>query len=324
VDAVYRRWLIVHLFEQIGQGMLLGSALAIALLLLAVWQVMPTLPILLFSGVFGLFVGLVLSLYRKPTRLAAAVEADRQLRLDDLLTSAIYTSDRTDADFNAIVKTMADARCARHSPSEVMLRRFGIRSWSGIALAMSIAVTLAVIPLQPSRSQAVDANLSVLSASTTPPAQTSQVDREFVPVVNNPTSDSASNTAMSSEISDTNPASNSQPAQSPAASAGRNASGTGGGKSETASTPGRDLPPGAAVGRTTGQTGTAASGATTADRQNANANSPTSSAGASAKPTSPVPNWSGDAKANSPDTGSSTTDRIPAEDRDLVRDFFRR
>jgi hypothetical protein len=324
VDAVHRRWVIVHAFEQIGRGILLASALAIALLLVAVWQSLPTGPILLCSCIFGVFLGVFLALLQKPTRLAAAVEADRQLNFDDLLISAIYVSARTDPEFQAILKSIADARCAQHSPSEVLLRRFGIHNWSGIALTLSIAVTLAVIPMQPTRSQAVDANLSVLSASPTIAGQTSQADRGFVPVVNDPMSDGSSSTAMSDAKSDTHPGSGAQPAQSLGTSNAGNASGTGGGRSATASTPEHDQLPNQSAGRSLNQTGTEASGGAISARKNETGNSPAGSTVSSATPTGPVPAWSGDATGTSPDLGSSTLDRIPSEDRDLVRDFFRR
>jgi hypothetical protein len=324
VDAVYRRWLIVHLFEQLGRGLLVGSLLALGLLPVAIWQAIPTVPILIFSAVFSLFLGLILALYRKPNRLAAAVEADRQLHLDDLLTSAIFPSDHADTDFRTMVQSIADARCSRHSPSEVLLRRFGIRSWSGIALAMCIAATLAVIPLQPSRTQAVDANVSVLSESPSGLTPSSRADRVMVSVVNDPMSDGASSGSMTTEKPRTRAAGDGQPTESSGTKAAGNTAGTGGGNAQSNSAPTHDLPSGQSPGRSTSPAGIAAGGGATSNQQGAQGDSSNGVAGASTKSPHAVPGWTGGATPNSQNSGESTNDRIPPEDRDLVRDFFRK
>ena len=304
-----------------GRGLLAASLLAIGLVLLAVWQAMPTGPILLFCGVFGLLIGGVLAFYRKPTRLAAAIEADRQLRFDDLLVTAIYPSARADADFRAMINRMADARCSAHSPSEVLLRRFGIRRWGGIAFAMSIAVTLAVIPFEPSRSQAVDANASVLSASPTDLAASSQIDRGMIAVVNDPLSQGASSGAMTTETTAVN---DSQTAQTNGTAGHGITAGAGGGKASTASKPGRDTARGETSGRSPTPNGIAGGGGAASNHQGERGDSSPGSVGTSTRSTASVPGWSGATPTASPAMGTATDNRIPPEDRDLVRDFFKR
>src|SRR5271156_6699784 len=100
VTAVHRRMVIVGSLEQFGVGVLSASLLATLLIAVAIWQSMPTFPILIFSGLLAILIGSVLTVVRWPNRQAAAIEADRQLRLDDLLSSAVLVANSKD-DFAA-------------------------------------------------------------------------------------------------------------------------------------------------------------------------------------------------------------------------------
>jgi hypothetical protein len=325
VDAVYRRWVAVHFCEQVGHGILVGSLLALALMPVAIWQRIPTIPILIFGGGVGFIFGVILAVYRRPSRIAAAVEADRQLRLDDLLTSAIFPSERQDAGFRVMVKNIADARCSTLSPSDVLLRRLGIRSWSGIALVMCVAVTLAVIPLRPSPSQAVDANLSVLSANPADGSTSTRADRGLVAIFNDPTSDNASSQTMSTEKSpaETNDKSGSDTSSS-RLKAGGNTAGSGGGSASSPSSLSHDLSAAQTAGKKPDRTGVAAGGGAVSDHQTEKGDSSGAVAAASAKPARAVSGSRGGSPASSANIGAAASDRIPPEDRDLVRDFFKK
>jgi hypothetical protein len=297
--------------------------LATLLLIVAVWQTLPTGPILLFCTIVGLILGWILSMYRRPSRLAAAAEADRQLRFDDLLTSAVFPSNRIDADFHAIVQSMANARCQRHSPSEVLLRQLGIRSWSAVALAMSVAITLAVIPFNSSRSQAIDANASVLSAAQSDNTTTSHAAPGFTAVVNDPMSENSNRTSNSTETkTDATPA-DAAGSQSPDNSQQGNTAGVGGGSASRNTTPHQDVQSPNTSGRTPSPNGTSANGGAASHNQNTGGDTTTGSAGSS-QSNGKTPAWTGGTNPTPAAPGSSTTDRTPPEYRDLMRDFFQR
>jgi hypothetical protein len=80
------------------------------------------------------------------------MEADRQLDLADLLGTALSAGDGSTSDdpWQRTVVALADARCRRHKPSEVLLNRFGARAWGGIGLATALVFTLAALPGFPS------------------------------------------------------------------------------------------------------------------------------------------------------------------------------
>jgi hypothetical protein len=335
IAAVHRRMLLMQLLEKTGLSLLAASILSLILMPIAIWQSTPTLPILISAGATGLLSGAVLTAYRRPTRQAVAAEADRQLRLDDLLFTAMSTGESTE-DFAIAMRAMADAQCARHSPSEVMFRRLGVRSWGAIGLAMSAAVTLAVIPFGASRSQAVDANASVLAddfsdAHLHDGATTA--DAEDIHS-NNPISEGASNTAApgdQSPMQATNQGANLAPDKAPdkapdrASSPGLNTrigNDSAAGNSTTNAKPSVDsqasvLNPKKPIDNgTTSGGGTASANATSAH----DASHGTEKSGG----TDATPAWRGDA-ASDHQTGPNTPvniNSVPPQQRDLVRDFF--
>jgi hypothetical protein len=324
IDAVHRRMVVIIVVEKVGLGLLFASLFAIPLLLIGICQAMPTLPILLSSGAFGLIGGVVLAIYCWPSRRSAAAEADHQLGLEDLLSTAMVLSN-ADEDFSRSILAMADARCARHSPSEVLFRRFGVGSWGAIAMAMSVAATLAVIPFGSSQSQAIDVDSVVLSAPSNQPHEADRTSVGFGSMAksNDPISEGAANI----------PAPDAQPDKSPAgdpdAKPGEktdhgSASGSGSGSSTTAAKAGA-LPAVSSTERSSDRNGFVGAGgaaATASDQNHENENRgrrAESSALMHAKP------WISDSAR--PANGSEnrtifSTQDVPPEHRDLVRDFF--
>jgi hypothetical protein len=246
------------------------------------------------------------------------VETDNQLRLDDLLASALLSSPITDNDFSQTVMALADLRCLRHSPSEVFLRQLGIRSWSGIGLAMAIAVTLAVIPLRPARSQATDANISALTADNveSPNSNVSQQGHGTGAPGADPMNEAASNQSMRVEQPvDHTGASSSQPPTRPGMGTGAQ----GGSSTNSQQSPemlrnaGSDSQP----QNTDGTTAAGGAGLGTGTRQGTPGHGT-----ASATSPKPVPAWSGGGDANSRSSAAIPDNQIPPEDRDLVREYF--
>jgi hypothetical protein len=320
VTAVHRRLMLLRAIEALGRGLLICSMLAIVLTMIAIWQSMPSMPIVLLCGLLALLMGCGLSIHRWPTRAMAAAEIDRQLQLDDLLTTVLLNGARQDDAFTRAVSAMADARCVQHRPSEVLLRRFGIRTWTGIGLCMCIAVTLASIPLSPSRSQAVDANALVLSAGATPAGQPIPQNRGAVVAANEPNSPSDAHwQAQDSAASAANTnARGADPKQ------GSGAAGIGGGSSVTpaATTANRRDLHGAS--REPSEFGTAAGGGAASAKSAARGEQSGGTESATAGTPSSTPQSIGTDSAKPQNTTPAATENAPAEYRDLIRAFFQR
>jgi hypothetical protein len=148
--------LLLRVLEATGLGALAGCVLAGALIPLLLWRGVSTVPPTLAALFVGTTSGMLWSLARRPTVLQAAVEADRQLDLADLLATALTVAPRpreSDRDAGAApwlqtVFTAADEACHRHAPSQVILHRLGGRAWGGIALAASLVLTVATLTTQ--------------------------------------------------------------------------------------------------------------------------------------------------------------------------------
>jgi hypothetical protein len=99
----------------------------------------------------GALLGLVAGVIKRPTKLAAAMEADRQLGLADLLGTAVAIGkaavhgQNAHATFEKTVAALAEARCAAMSPSTVLVNKLGARSWGGIALAVGLVSALGLM-----------------------------------------------------------------------------------------------------------------------------------------------------------------------------------
>jgi hypothetical protein len=147
---------VLRVLESTGLGALVGCAAGGGLIPLLLWRGVSTFPPTVAAVALGGLTGLLWSLTRRPTRLRAAVEADRQLGLSDLLATAVMVGTRPresdrDADAAPWLRTVlaaADESCRRHAPAEVILRRLGGRAWGGIALAAALVMTLAALTAQ--------------------------------------------------------------------------------------------------------------------------------------------------------------------------------
>jgi len=74
------------------------------------------------------------------------MQADRQLRLSDLLGTALALRQRENPDeFEQAVMGLAEARCRGASPSAVVLNRLGARSWGGIGLTGAMVIGLGLM-----------------------------------------------------------------------------------------------------------------------------------------------------------------------------------
>jgi hypothetical protein len=157
VSAVHRRLIVLHALESAGIGAAVASGLGAVMVLILIFQGRSAWELAGGMIALGSVVGLAWGIVKRPTRLAAAGEADRQLGLQDLLATAMFIIRANDGDaWGTTVATMADARCERLSPSTLVLNRLGARAWGGIGLALALVATLGVMSTLPSSSQARD------------------------------------------------------------------------------------------------------------------------------------------------------------------------
>jgi hypothetical protein len=153
--ALHRRFVLLRVAERVGVGILIASGAAACLLPLAWWRGVASLPIVLFVLGAGAAIGLIAGIVRRPTRMDAAAQADRQLKLADLLgTAVMIRRRRTPQPWDATVIASANERCRRLSPSSVILYRWGARAWGGVLLGACLVLVLSLTITQPAPTQA--------------------------------------------------------------------------------------------------------------------------------------------------------------------------
>src|SRR5689334_16119817 len=84
VRAVYVRMVVVRAVERVGLCVLAGCVVALALMPVLMYRGEATGAFVLAAVGTGAAAGLAWAMTSRPTRLAAAMAADRQLRLSDL------------------------------------------------------------------------------------------------------------------------------------------------------------------------------------------------------------------------------------------------
>jgi hypothetical protein len=154
--AVHRRLVVVRVVEHAGLGALAGCAGTTLILPLLLWRGEPTVMPVGALMALGVVAGMGWGVARRPSRLSAAMEADRQLDLHDLLgTAAGAGPDDGSNPWFRTVLALADEQCRRHTPAQVVLRRYGSRAWGGIGLAASLVLTLAALLSPPGTTPAI-------------------------------------------------------------------------------------------------------------------------------------------------------------------------
>ncbi|HEX8914585.1 MAG TPA: hypothetical protein VF796_19705, partial [Humisphaera sp.] len=96
--AVHRRAVLLRVAERSALGLLGGAAVAAVLVPLLWWNGQPAVPATLAAAAVGTAAGFTWALARRPSRLDAAVLADEQLDLHDLLGTAASAVDRAGGD----------------------------------------------------------------------------------------------------------------------------------------------------------------------------------------------------------------------------------
>jgi hypothetical protein len=155
IKAVHRRMVLLRAAERLGLCLLGGCGVLLVLMPILIWRGQSGGELALGTLAVAAVAGLIWGLASRPGVLAAAIEADRQLRLSDLLgTALMLRRSKAAGDLEATVLALAEARCGQASPSAVVLNRFGARGWGGIGLAAAMVGGLCLLGPDSARSQA--------------------------------------------------------------------------------------------------------------------------------------------------------------------------
>src|SRR5688572_30695924 len=137
VRALHRRYVALRVVESGAIGLLGGCVVGAVFAAVLIRRGQDAWTLVGVALLVGTVCGMLWGATRRPSALAAAMEADRQLRTADLLATAWALRQRRASDaFQHVVLAQAVARCARIAPSAVMLHRMGVRAWGGVALAL--------------------------------------------------------------------------------------------------------------------------------------------------------------------------------------------
>jgi hypothetical protein len=167
VRSVHRRMVLLRAAERVGVCLLFAAGVSLLIMPVLMYRGRETGAFLWVMAGASLFAGIVWAIVRRPGPLAAAAEADRQLRLADLIGTAwAIRNDGAGDAFAAVVLADAEARCRGASPSALRLHRLGPRGWGGIGVAVALAVAL--------HSLGPDSGQSAARASSSPQPRTWQ------------------------------------------------------------------------------------------------------------------------------------------------------
>lgn len=161
-DRLWRRMAAARLIESAAIGTLIACASGIILTAALAWRGGSSLGLVAILLPTGLVLGALAGWIRRPSRLQAVMEADRQLRLDDLLSTAnaiLESSARCAPDpaFSRVLLYSAQNHCRRVAPSEVLFHRFHLRVYAGTGLLILLTLSLALISGNPLIAQAARA-----------------------------------------------------------------------------------------------------------------------------------------------------------------------
>jgi hypothetical protein len=141
LTAVHRRRLLAAGFDTAAWAIGVAAVAATGLVFITSGKTAALLAVACF------IITLVWMAMRQPNRFQTAVELDRQLQTDDLLSTALFSDGGfIDGDFARVVIASADNRFANVDASRLAARRIGIRGWSLTGIAVATAVVMVLRP----------------------------------------------------------------------------------------------------------------------------------------------------------------------------------
>ena len=327
VSAVRRRILLIRIGESIALFAAGASVLGLALLPIFWMRGESAMPLAMELLGGGIVLGFVHGIARRPSRLAAAREADSQLNLHDLLGTVLLMAQIGDEAWRQNLAAFAEERCRTLRPSSVVVQRIGLRGWAGVGILSALLMTSTLLTVRPA---SVTAG-SPLAASDSAQSISIQIPWGQNSEISSAPSQRSPGPGGTDTISDRGFDADPQDAQTPTTGDSGHSSGgisasSGAGVSTTANSvadaaaPSKSDAQGANL-----QTGKIVEGNGQSDsriRAAGENNSMTASPEAGKK----VPSWESSGDSANLDAGGSPDDfsRSPDGDADLLRDYFQR
>jgi hypothetical protein len=149
IDAVHRRLIVTIVLENMAIFGGVGALAGLIVLPIFWWRGEPGWPGMGLLGL-GLVCGLIRGIGSRPTRMAAATEADRQLKLHDLLGTVLSIGEVKKIDeWQSVIVASCENRVAGLRPSDVLVARLGLRAWGGVGVATALLLTLSILTARP-------------------------------------------------------------------------------------------------------------------------------------------------------------------------------
>ena len=157
--------MVVRIAESVAVSTAIASAAGLMVVPILWWRGQSALPLACGMPAVGCLLGLIRGISRRPSRLHAAIEADTQLGLDDLLgTVVLLDKGQSGLAWQKTVAAFADDRCRSLSPSAIIVNRIGLRGWAGVGILGGLLLTFALLTVRPLNATA-SPSVSVASAS---------------------------------------------------------------------------------------------------------------------------------------------------------------
>jgi hypothetical protein len=171
LKSLRRRMILSQVVLRSGILLFCTSLSAILILPLSLWGFATLAAAVTAISGIAIMVTAVLVFRRWPTLLSAAAIADRQLHLDDLLTTTVRLQPVPFDDLSEVVIALADARCRQVPVTAIAIPGLSGTSWAGIALAAAAAIALAVVPMRSANSSHSNADSNVLASAVDAPGE---------------------------------------------------------------------------------------------------------------------------------------------------------
>src|SRR5450432_2221370 len=178
IQRVQRRWIAWRIAEFAAIGAAIAAGIGFFIVAILMWQSQAAIIPAMILLCIGAAAGAIWALIHRPTFLQTAIEADKQLNLHDLLSTAIRI-ETSDEAFASVVIAQAEKTCRGISPNELILRRMGSRAWGGIGIFAALLLTLAMMSGQPIVSEAKSAIEMQQAKNTSVENKTEQASAKF-------------------------------------------------------------------------------------------------------------------------------------------------
>jgi len=334
IFAVRRRILLIRIVESIAVATAIASGAGLALLPIAWWRGQSALPMAVALFLLGFLCGLSWGISRRPTVLQAAVEADRQLDLDDLLGTIVQLgTNSVESAWRESVAAFAENQCRSLKPSAVIVNRLGLRAWAGVGILGALLLTFAALTARPGDVTAASSSALAyvpVNSSQPPDAAPANASGEPAPATARPpgpggTDDDSHRGFPQNRPDDSTGGSNAR--QNPQSHSSATGSSPGNGVAVTpAPKPSAEWPQSQNISGEISHAGGVAAGAGRSDPGAGIPGDTNAAIAASAEPGAhpapwTTPGWPADAEAAQ---NSINAGRVPDADADLVRDYFQR